>query len=265
MEFPKYDSLPAPLRAFLRIMRHVWFVWAVCIFTLTAVFAMIAYLFIFNLARGKRKEIYTFYATKYWGKTLLFFFGIRYKVEGAECLDKERNYIFVSNHQSALDIPFCMASCPQPFSFLAKHEVDRIPVVGYLARNMHVYVNRKSEKSRKESADRMIRHMEAGRSIHIYPEGTRNRTDMPLKDFYNGAFRLAIETQRPIAVLCIGGSNKAMHPNFPFQLSPAYVPCIWSEPIETKGMSLDDVEHLKNLVRQRLIENMQELEIIRAY
>ena len=267
MELPKLERVTAspPLSWALRLARHLWFVWSVLAFLFTGILALIAYLFIFNLMRGKRREMATFYVTKLWGRALLGFMGMRYSVEGAEKIDLNRNYIFVSNHQSALDIPFCMVSCPVAFSFLAKHEVDRIPIVGYLARNMHVYVNRQSEKSRKESAERMARHIQAGRSIHIYPEGTRNRSSALLKDFYDGAFRLAIETQTPIVVLSIGGSGRGMEGWGSLQACPAYVPCVWDEPIETKGMTLDDLDRLKMMVKERLLVRLQAWELAGTY
>jgi 1-acyl-sn-glycerol-3-phosphate acyltransferase len=258
-------ALQNPFPKFLtNIFQHIWFVWTVSVFLVTGLVALLAYIIIFNFFSRERAYVATFYVTKMWGKSILLLALIRVKTSGAEKLlqngKDSQAYILVSNHQSAMDIPFCMSTCPVPFSFLAKAEVDRVPIVGYLARNMHVYVDRKSEQSRQESFSRMQKHIEAGRSIHIYVEGTRNRTKELLTKFHDGAFRLAIETQKPMAVLTLDGAAAVFNPRKAFRASPGVVHCTWNEPISTVGMTLEDMPRLKAMVRQRMLENLGEVE-----
>ena len=165
------------------------------------------------------------------GKVLLAFMMVKVEKYGLDQLRLDEGaYILVSNHLSMCDIPICMATSPIAFSFLAKKEVDRIPIVGYLCRNMHVYVDRKNKEARKETVINMQNHIAKQRSILIYPEGTRNTTQAPLKRFYDGAFKLAIETGRPILPLTIIDSQKSSNPNEPYKASPAHVKCVWSSP-----------------------------------
>jgi 1-acyl-sn-glycerol-3-phosphate acyltransferase len=104
----------------------------------------------------------------------------------------------------------------------------------------------------------MQEHLQVGHSIHIYVEGTRNKTNELLQDFYDGAFRLAIATQRPIVTLTICGSDKISTPKQPFVGSPGSVHCIWEAPISTEGMTLEDLPRLKAMARDRLLHNLEQ-------
>ncbi|MCH2021544.1 MAG: 1-acyl-sn-glycerol-3-phosphate acyltransferase [Saprospiraceae bacterium] len=252
-------SLPAPLRAVAIIVQRFWFAWCCLATMLIGVVALVCYIFIFNFTKPQNAKRYAFYVTKYWGKALLALMLVRVTSEGEDNLCLEGgSYIIVSNHASIVDVPLCMATSPIQFSFLAKQEVDRLPIIGFLARNMHVYVDRKCQESRRQTFGRMKAHIEDGHSIHIYAEGTRNRTDELLQGFYNGAFKLAIDTQHPIAVMTICGSEKASDPRDPFLACPASVHCIWDEPISTVGMTVEkDMKRLKTMVRDRILYNLE--------
>jgi 1-acyl-sn-glycerol-3-phosphate acyltransferase len=90
-------------------------------------------------------------------------------------------------------------------------------------------------------------------SVALFVEGTRNRSDKPLLDFKDGAFRLAIEAQVPLAVLTVLDSGRLQNPIRPFELSPGTVHCVWSKPIETAGMTAADVPVLKEKARQLML------------
>jgi 1-acyl-sn-glycerol-3-phosphate acyltransferase len=239
-------------------LRIIWFIWILIWFFITGVFAFSIYLIVFNFFKGRNKILTTFYVTKWWGKILMAGMGIFVRARGTEKLDKKQTYVLVSNHLSMVDIPVCMGSCPVLFSFLAKKEVDKIPFVGYLARNMHVYVDRKSPESRVKSMENMRKHLDEKGSIHLFVEGTRNKGPEPLKKFHNGAFSLAIEAQKPIAVLVIIGSEKTINPNYSFQASPGLPIAVWTEPISTEGMGSGDVPKLSEMVRERMLTVLKE-------
>lgn len=253
------ESLPAPLRAMVVLMQGLWFAWCCLATLLIGLVALVCYVFIFNFWSGTKASNAAYVVTKWWGKALLTVMLVRLTSEGLEKINPEEGaYILVSNHLSVVDIPICMSTAPVAFSFLAKQEVDKVPIVGYLARNMHVYVDRKSKESRRQTSERMKAHIDAGHSIHIYAEGTRNKTNELLQDFYAGAFKLAIETQQPIVALTICDSDKVSTPKKPFLGSPAWVHCIWDAPISTKGMTVEkDLEHLKAIVRERILQNLE--------
>jgi 1-acyl-sn-glycerol-3-phosphate acyltransferase len=93
--------------------------------------------------------------------------------------------------------------------------------------------------------------------IFICPEGTRNKTKEPLLDFRDGAFRLAIQAQTPLAVMTIVNSGKLLSPNRPIELAPGTIHCIWSEPISTIGMTEYDVPALREKARAIMIDTLK--------
>lgn len=253
------ESLSLPLKKLVLVLQRLWFAWCCLATVLIGLVALVAYLFIFNFMEEERARLTAYWVTRWWGRTLLAVMLVRVTTEGVDLIDAEDGaYVLVSNHLSAVDIPICMATAPVPFSFLAKKEVDKLPIIGYLARHMHVYVDRKSKESRRSTAAQMEAHIHAGHSIHIYAEGTRNKSNELLQDFYDGAFRLAIATQRPIVTLTICGSDRISSPKKPFLGAPASVHCIWETAIPTVGMTQEDLPRLKAMAYDRIHYNLEQ-------
>jgi len=99
----------------------------------------------------------------------------------------------------------------------------------------------------------MRKSLDEGISVFLCPEGTRNKhEEPPLLDFRDGAFRLAVATQTPIAALTVLNTGRKLSPLRPIALAPGTLHAVWSEPIETKGMTLDDVPALKEKVRTQM-------------
>lgn len=180
---------------------------------------------------------------------------IRVKIFGKEKIDPRKTYVFVANHLSQIDIVTTGYSVPKPVRFLAKAEILKIPFFGYMTKMLAIMVDRKNKESREKSVLYMVEELKRGHSIFIYPEGTRNRTDQPLKEFKDGAFRIAIMAQVPIAVQTLVGTKKVNNPEG-IQLLPGTVELHWSLPIETTGMTLDDMPLLKEKVKQEMLKNL---------
>jgi 1-acyl-sn-glycerol-3-phosphate acyltransferase len=238
----------------LVVIRTIWFLWVLFWFFLTGFVASILYLIIFNFFNESIKYKSSFFVTQLWGKVLLMGMGVIVKSTGRNNIDKNQRYIIVSNHLSMVDIPISMSSSPIPYSFLAKIEVNKIPFVGYLARNMHVLVDRKSADSRIKSLSIMKSHLNDKGSIQIFVEGTRNMSEQPLLKFHNGAFNLAVKSHFPIAVLVILNSEKIMSPLKPFQARPGIVKAIWLEPISTIGYTESEIPILSEIVRVKMLD-----------
>jgi 1-acyl-sn-glycerol-3-phosphate acyltransferase len=185
--------------------------------------------------------------------------GIRFKSIGLKNLKKGEQYIIVSNHNSTLDIFANPGTSPVFYKFLAKAEIQRIPLLGKIASPFCIFVDRKNKSSRTESFERLVEVVEQDTaSVFIYPEGTRNRTSEPLKEFYNGAFKLAIRTQKPIVVQTLLNTRKLGPPDDLFNLAPGLIQSIWHEPISTEGMTLEDVPKLKERVRSIMTLNLNQ-------
>ena len=173
-------------------------------------------------------------------------------------IDPSQTYVFIANHQSFLDIPAYAIACNNSIRFLAKVELTKIPLLGYVIRKIYITVDRKDKAARLKSIENMLDSLREEISVFICPEGTRNRTEKPLLDFHDGAFRLAIESQLPLAVLTVKGAEKLLSPLRPLELSPGTITCVWAKPIATSGMNIDDLPRLKEEARNLMLAILDE-------
>lgn len=174
--------------------------------------------------------------------------GVRLKIEGKENFKKGQAYIVTCNHNSFMDIPISSPGIPAGNKTIAKVELSRIPLFGMIYKRGSVLVDRKSEQSRKKSYLQMKQVLEQGLHMCIYPEGTRNKTNDPLKSFKDGAFRLAIETGTPIIPAVILGTKEMLPAHIPFYFRPGNIKMIFLAPVETKDMSIDELPALRDKI-----------------
>jgi 1-acyl-sn-glycerol-3-phosphate acyltransferase len=178
---------------------------------------------------------------------------IRYEFKGNEYLQRNKSYIYVSNHTSFLDLPGISILIPGEFRPIAKKELLKIPVFGLIVRSATVVVDRSSAQSRKKSVEKIREILSHGISALIFAEGTQNRTKEILQHFKDGAFRIAIETQLPIVPLFIIGAGKLMPPGA-LTLRPGKIKIIVGKEIDVTGLNLSDVPALKKQVYDEMIE-----------
>ena len=240
-----------------RVLRFLFSLVIVVLFVITFFITIPIYFFIFTFFKKARAAVIAHQLTRYWGRTLFIIFLIRIKIKNKNLIDPKKTYVFVANHQSFLDIPAYTVACSNTLRFLAKVELTKAPLLGYVIKNLYISVDRKDKMARVKSMENMMDSLKDGVSVFICPEGTRNRTDKPLLDFHDGAFRLGIESQLPIAVLTLQDSKKLLSPSRPFELSPGILHGIWSKPIDTKGMTMEDLSRLKEMAKNLMLENLK--------
>jgi 1-acyl-sn-glycerol-3-phosphate acyltransferase len=170
-----------------------------------------------------------------------------FRTDGRRITDPRRPYVAVSNHISYADI-FLISHLPWEMKWLAKDTVFKIPVMGWIMRmagDIHVVRgNRESIVSAiKGCRDRLAKRV----SVMIFPEGTRSKTG-ELQTFKDGAFRIAIESQVPVLPIAVAGTRDAMEKGT-FRFRRANAVCRVLDPIETAGMTLDDLPALRERVR----------------
>ena len=238
----------------LRFFKIIFTLYAGAFFILTFFIFVPCYFFIFTFYSDKKSPHKAHRLSQTWAKTLFTFFLIRAKVINKDFIDPKQTYVFVANHQSQLDIPAYALSCKNSLRFLAKIELTKIPLLGYVVRKLYISVDRKNKEARIKSIENMKDSLREGISVFICPEGTRNRTNQPLLDFHDGAFRLAIDSQLPLAVLTLTGAEKLSNPLKPLELSPGIIYCTWSKPIITSGMTQEDLPKLKEATRNLMLE-----------
>ena len=118
---------------------------------------------------------------------------------------------------------------------------------GFMFKVVSIFVDRKDLESRKRSIEEMKKVFQNGVYIFMYSEGIRNRTKNPLKDFYDGAFKTAIELQKPILPLIFLNLRKVA-PMGTFLMQPGKIIAEYLEPIPTVGLTEADVPALKQKV-----------------
>jgi 1-acyl-sn-glycerol-3-phosphate acyltransferase len=162
--------------------------------------------------------------------------------------DDDDSYIFVSNHISYLDSAIIPKTFRHPLRPLGKVEMSKIPIFGFIYRNTIVTVDRSSSAQRSKSVQQLVSVLRKGISILVFPEGTFNTTEQPLKDFYDGAFRIAIETQTPIKPVLLLDSYARMNYKTIFSLNPGRSRSLFLPHVPVHGLTLDDVGVLKEKV-----------------
>jgi 1-acyl-sn-glycerol-3-phosphate acyltransferase len=179
---------------------------------------------------------------------------IRYELHGRENFRKGQSYIYISNHTSFLDIPGLWIMIPGEVKPLAKKELLKIPVFGWIAQSASIIVDRSSGESRKKSLDKLKRVLSEGTSILIFAEGTQNRSKEILQPFKEGGFRIAVDTQQPILPMVVVGAGPLMPPGT-IRLKPGKVKVIVAPEISTAGLTTLDLPALK----QKTFDVMKEL------
>jgi len=189
---------------------------------------------------------------RWWAKLLFVFTFLPFKVECRSTLDPSRQYIFCPNHLSYLDIP-TMGLNPINTIFVGKSEMENIPLFGFMYSRLHITVDRSKLKSKFISLQRSQEALDEGKSLVIYPEGGIISKQPPhLAKFKDGAFRAAIEKQVAVVPVTIP-YNYIIMPDPPQYLYPQQIVVVFHEPIETRGMTLENVDELK----QRVFEIIQ--------
>ena len=215
-----------------QILGRLLAVWAAIIFIATLIpvgFIM----WTIGLIKEPKRTIVFQKVAKVWISIYLFLIGCSLKLKGLENFEKNENYIIICNHNSFMDVLVTTPFIKGPNKTIAKKSLSRGSVL----------VDRKDKNSRINSFCQMKKVLDAGMHMCIYPEGTRNKTEQPLKEFHNGAFRLAVETQKPIMPVVIFNTKKAMPVNKSFFFWPVKMEVHFLQPVEIT--STDNYEALK--------------------
>jgi len=172
--------------------------------------------------------------------------------------DKSKPYIFLSNHISYLDAAMIPKAYRQPIRPLGKVEMSKVPVFGFIYRNAIVTVDRSSQENRASSVRILKSIISKGISVLVFPEGTFNMGTSPLKEFYDGAFRLAIETQTPLKPVLFLDAYRRMPYESLFSMSPGRNRILYLDEIPVHAYTLNDVGILKEevyaIMENKLIE-----------
>ncbi len=226
------------------ILARILAIWTLLVFAST-MFIFIGFYLICYVLPEPQKTRWHRQVSKLWMGIYLFLSGCRFKVTGKEVFDTTTNAVIVCNHNSLIDIPVSFPFLPRANKTIAKKSFSKIPIFGLIYTFGTVLVDRKDEKSRKKSMEDMKEVLATGLDMLIYPEGTRNRSDEPLKSFHNGAFKLAIDTRKPIIPVVLLHTKKILPTKPAMYFKPGLIQMDILPAIYPDGQN---VESLKNKV-----------------
>lgn len=207
--------------------------WALVVFIVTMVPVVIFMWIIAFMKEPKRTSVFRL-TSKIWMRIFFFLSGCQLKIIGEKHFEKGKNYIVISNHNSLMDVPLTTPFIPGPNKTIAKSEMAKVPVFGLLYKRGSILVDRSSKKSRQQSFRLMKDVLKMGIHMCIYPEGTRNKTELPLKAFHDGAFRLAVETGTSIIPTLIFNTKRVLPPGKVFFFWPSKMELHFLSPIPVK-------------------------------
>jgi 1-acyl-sn-glycerol-3-phosphate acyltransferase len=198
-----------------------------------------------------------FAMARFWAKFILYGMGFYYKIEREEQLVKGKSYMLVANHTSMTDIMLMLVISKNPFVFVGKAELTKIPIFGFFYRKSSILVDRNNSKSRVEVFAQAQQRLSRGLSICIFPEGGVPDESILLDEFKDGAFRLAVDHQIPIVPMTFPDNKKRFSFTF-FSGSPGIMRAKVHRFIGTKGLTTDDRKELKEKVRQVIYNQLVE-------
>jgi 1-acyl-sn-glycerol-3-phosphate acyltransferase len=198
---------------------------------------------------------YFFRIARIWAYTILIGMGFRVKMDLEQKLDSKASYMFVANHTSMADIMLMLVASKNPFVFVGKKELAKIPLFGFFYKRTCILVDRSSEKSRKAVFLRAQRRLKQGLSICIFPEGGVPDESVILDSFKDGAFRLAINHKIPIAPFVFLDNKKRFSYTF-FSGSPGKMRVKGHRFIDTKNLSVEDTKDLNHQARTLIFDTL---------
>lgn len=238
------------MKTIKNVFGFIWAIWGLVSFLVTFLVIIIPAM-LTHLIKEPRGQEYFIALSRLWMNVWLFLVGCPVKVTGRENFKSKTNYVVVFNHNAFLDVPLSAPYVPGANKTIAKASFAKIPLFGLFYKKGSVLVDRRDDKSRSKSFDAMKKVLDSGMHMCIYPEGTRNRSNEPIKPFYDGAFRLAVAADKDILPCVITGTKKAMPIDKKFFLLPTRLKMHFLPPVSSTGIS---VTELKEKVFNTMLE-----------
>ncbi len=247
------------MTAFKNIFARIWALWGMISFIITFFIFFIPAMLTWLVPDPVGQHLFCL-VSRVWMFIWLHLVGCPIRLKGKEHFKKGTTYIVSCNHNSLMDIPLSTPFIPGANKTIAKSSFTKVPLFGFYYMKGAVLVNRKSEKSRKESFEKMKAVLKKGMHMAIYPEGTRNRTNEPLKKFHDGAFRLATNTNTPIIPAIIFNTKKALPLDKSFYFMPTRLHMHFLPEIPVEGKTTEQLrEEVFGVMSEYYVANAPKL------
>lgn len=231
---------------------RIWF------FVLVALPILVFFLPLFLTTLSKKTYPQFFWlARNLWATPILFGMGFLPIVDWGQKMKKDTNYMLISNHTSMIDIMLMLYISKNPFVFVGKKELEKLPVFGFFYKRVCILVDRTSPKSRVEVYKSVQERLKQGLSICIFPEGGVPEKQILLDEFKNGAFRMAIEHKIPVVPMTFLDCKE----HFPWEFFsgfPGRLHVRVHKFVETGILELEDTRTLRQQVRNTILSDLKE-------
>ncbi|MGG7177077.1 lysophospholipid acyltransferase family protein [Clostridium paraputrificum] len=186
-----------------------------------------------------------------WSLFTIKIIGMDIRIEGKENIPDD-TCVFMGNHQSILDIPLLRYSIGRPVDFVAKHELVKIPIMGYWITHLKsVALNRENVREGMKAINTAIANIKAGYTFAVFPEGTRSK-DGNIKEFKKGSIKLATKAKVPIVPFALNGTSACFEDTRNF--IPGKITIIFGEPLEVNNLSREEEKFLTEEVQGKVSE-----------
>lgn len=192
-----------------------------------------------------------------WANIILYGMGFYPEIQREQKMEKGKSYVLIANHTSMTDIMLMLKVSRNPFVFVGKKELTKIPIFGFFYKRVCIIVDRNSMKSRTEVYDWAKKRLEDGLSICIFPEGGVPEEEVFLDEFKDGAFRLAIAYQIPLVPMTFA-DNKKRFPYVFFKGTPGLMRVKVHPFIETEGLTVADRGKVKAQAREIIYRQLRD-------
>ncbi len=244
------------MKKFKEILGGLWKIYVIILFT---IFLLLLYPFYLMFLLNEKHFNKGFKLLLVHTGILMHAVGIFMQVKNKHFIKKGQAYVITPNHSSYLDIVILYQTFTQYFVFMGKKELASVPVFNIFFKKMNITVDRKSIISGKRAMDRCADELDKGHSVVVFPEGTISDKVPEMLPFKNGAFKLAIEKQVPVIPITFFTNYKRLEMAgfFSGKAGPGLAKAVIHEPIPTVGMTVEDLNPLRdkvfNIINEELL------------
>lgn len=225
------------------------------IFLWTAFIATTGFL-IWITTGGSQK--YPMIVSHFWGPVIIWITGSKITIYGKENVKKDQYFIYVSNHESLMDIPAIFTAVPVNLYYVAKKELKSVPFLGwFMVMVGMIFIDRGNKEKAFESMRKAGKLIKGGKNVISFPEGTRNR-DGKMKIFKRGSFIMAKAGNIEVVPIAVKGAREIL-PSGTGKLRPGHIKVKIGKPISGAEFSIDQVDQFASKAREAVAKMRDEL------
>jgi 1-acyl-sn-glycerol-3-phosphate acyltransferase len=212
---------------------------------------IIGYKHLLKKGESAKAQEYLYQTTKKWATKMFKNSGATATIHNLEAIP-EGNFLLVSNHQGNFDIPLLMTYIPRLMGFVAKVELEKVPIIsGWMKRMDCVFLDRKNLRQSISMLNSVSKKLKNGQSYALFPEGTRSKSSK-MNAFKKGSLRIAVKSGVPILPVTIDGTYRLLEEKG--RIVKGHVHVTIHDPIETSNLTKEEEMALNDRI-QALIES----------